>query len=66
MDIADASDDQVTKFTEHAMRLKRPEGPAPTGWCLWCEDPVENPKRWCCAECRDHYEHAARRFNGKA
>lgn len=27
-----------------------------TGECLWCEEPVSDNRRWCCAECRNEYE----------
>lgn len=27
-----------------------------TGACLFCEEPVEAPKRWCDAECRNEWE----------
>ena len=38
---------------EAALKLRKPEGPTPTGECLWCGEPVESPRRWCNAECRD-------------
>ena len=27
-----------------------------TGECLWCGEPVEQGRRWCCPECRDEWE----------
>lgn len=32
-----------------------------TGQCLWCEEDVESPKRWCDADCRDLWEKDKRR-----
>ena len=31
-----------------------------SGKCLWCEEPVQDNRRWCCAECRNDHE----KFNG--
>lgn len=33
-----------------------PQGPAPTGYCLWCGEPLMDARRWCSAECRDDFE----------
>ncbi len=38
-----------------ALKLRRPEGPAPTGYCLCCEAPLPLPQRWCNAECREDW-----------
>lgn len=35
---------------------RKPEGPQPTGYCHFCEEPLDPPKRWCDAECRDAME----------
>ena len=40
-----------------ALRVRKPEGPKPTGRCLWCDEPVEEGRRWCPrVECRDQWE----------
>lgn len=37
-----------------------PEGPAPTGECLWCGEPVASGRRWCGLECRDDWQRLSR------
>jgi len=27
-----------------------------TGFCFYCDEPVELPRRWCDAECRDEWQ----------
>lgn len=27
-----------------------------TGYCLFCNEPVSKPRRWCNAQCRDDWE----------
>jgi hypothetical protein len=44
-----------------AISLRRPEGPAATGECLECEEPVGAGVRWCCAGCRDDWQRLQRR-----
>lgn len=39
---------------------KAKDGPAFTGRCLYCTDPVPAPRRWCGAECRDDWEREQR------
>lgn len=34
--------------------------PTYTGHCLYCGEDVEEPHRWCSADCRDSYEHEMR------
>lgn len=29
------------------------------GTCLWCEEKIEVPKRWCSADCRDQWQRFA-------
>lgn len=35
---------------------RRPAGPQYTGVCHYCDDPVDAPRRWCNAFCRDFWE----------
>lgn len=28
----------------------------PTGFCLFCEEPVPENRRWCNADCRDDWQ----------
>ncbi len=39
-----------------ALLARKPEGPAATGECLECEEPVGTGVRWCCAACRDEWQ----------
>jgi hypothetical protein len=34
---------------------KRPEGPAASGHCLYCNARLPQPMRWCDAECRNEW-----------
>ena len=43
-------DDARRKFTRAA-----PQGPVATGFCLWCGEELDPPRRWCNAECRDEW-----------
>lgn len=40
---------------ERALKVRRPEGPAPVGVCLNCGEPLPEGQRWCDAECRDDW-----------
>lgn len=55
-DFADESGMLSEKLLNIALMNKRPEGPRVTGKCHFCGEPVEAPRRWCDAECRDLYE----------
>ena len=39
---------------------KKPEGPKPTGECLYCGERVPHPMRWCDADCRNSWEDTKR------
>ncbi len=34
----------------------KPAGPVATGECLFCQEPVLSPNRWCDAYCRDDWQ----------
>ena len=56
-DIVDQADVQVEYALKNALLQKKPEPSKKyTGYCWLCESPVEPPKRWCDAECRDKWE----------
>lgn len=61
MDEADRASQEVERELAEAMRLRRPAGPAPTGRCLYCDEIVEDQRRWCSIECREGWEKEARR-----
>jgi len=60
MDISDQATAREEQERERSMTLRRPPGPAATGWCLHCAVPVPEGYRWCGPECRDDWqiEHA--------
>lgn len=35
---------------------KKPPGPAATGFCLYCDEPVMEGDRWCSADHRDAWQ----------
>lgn len=39
-----------------ALRTRRPDGPAATGHCLNCGEPLTPGLRWCDCNCRDDWE----------
>lgn len=46
---------------QNALRVKKAEAPAPTGRCLYCDEILDDHKRWCDAEHRDLWEKETRR-----
>lgn len=59
--MADWIDDAQAENEAHLERCllhRRPEGPAPTGYCLnpTCELDLPDGQRWCDAQCRDEWE----------
>lgn len=55
-DNLDIASDYEELARTQALAFKKPVGPSPTGRCLYCDEPVDAPHRWCCAECRDGWE----------
>jgi hypothetical protein len=57
-DIVDTANDLVALSEELALREIRSKKPEATytGECLFCGDPLEEPRRWCDAEHRDRWE----------
>jgi len=60
-DIIDDANEQAELILALQLRQRRKEGQAPTGKCLWCDEPVADPRRWCDKECMEDYEHFNRR-----
>ena len=58
MDEADISDERETAILEASIAVVRQAPPEAreTGRCLWCGEPTETGRRWCCVECRDEWE----------
>lgn len=44
------------QFLAQALAVKRPVGPAATGWCLNCGEPLPAGMRWCDADCQHDWE----------
>lgn len=41
---------------EQALAMRKPEGPAATGFCLNCEEPLEDGRRWCDKDCSTDWQ----------
>ena len=52
MDESDQATDREIKDREMLMKLKKPEGPKATGFCLNCEEPLAPNIRWCDLFCQ--------------
>lgn len=55
-DDADRADALVQAMVEAGIAAATGPGPAATGECLWCGEPLPEPLRWCDAACRDDWE----------
>lgn len=55
-DDLDLASDREYLARHFAQSIRKPEGPAATGFCLYCEDFVVAPLRWCNADCRDDWQ----------
>lgn len=56
-DAADEAQQHIEAEQAHALaNLKRAHSPAATGKCLYCQEPLRPPARWCGAECRDGWQ----------
>lgn len=56
-DYADDASALEEVLTNAALASKKKEGPAATGCCLNCGEPLADGRRWCDAACRDDYEY---------
>ena len=43
------------------LTCKNAEGPAPTGFCLYCDEILNGTRRWCEVEHREQWQKEARR-----
>lgn len=50
--------DKINEFYQNQALSKRaPEGPPPTGRCLFCDEILtDTTRRWCGPECRDDWQ----------
>ena len=61
MDEIDRAQERDFLATQNAMRVRKAEGPAPTGCCLYCGETLSDQRRWCDAEHREQWEKETRR-----
>ena len=57
-DELDRAEEEIEMELAEALRIRKPYGPAPTGWCLWCGDAIEVGRRWCDHSCESSWEYA--------
>jgi hypothetical protein len=55
-DLFDQASDMEQLEREHAIAKARQRKSQYTGRCLYCNDVVEHPKRYCSPECRESGE----------
>jgi hypothetical protein len=55
-DIADLAQIQQEIQTARALKFRQSAGPAVTGYCLNCGEPLPDGRRWCDAACRDEWQ----------
>lgn len=55
-DFADLGAEREARDRALALQVRAPEGPAATGACLCCGEPLPEGLRWCDAECRDTWQ----------
>ena len=67
MDTIDKANEAAELFQQQALKRRKPEPPAPTGFCLNCGDPLEEKlshwcgmdgtqTRWCDLDCKHDWE----------
>ena len=57
-DLFDLATEREEMDRDIALRVRKPEGPKPTGHCLWCGEPTEDGWRWCDGNCRNRWQSA--------
>jgi hypothetical protein len=53
-DVASANEELARQSA--MITSRRPAGPAATGFCLHCGEPVEDGRRWCDGDHRDAWQ----------
>lgn len=57
MDDADITGERAEfDLVANLANSRKPIGPQPNGFCLFCEEPVPENHRWCDSSCRDLWE----------
>lgn len=61
MDEIDLAQERDFLATQNSMRMRKAEGPVATGRCLYCDEILDDQRRWCDAEHREQWQKEARR-----
>jgi len=56
MDVSDTATAREEIDRAIALQQRKPAGPTPTGFCLFCDAPLDQGERWCDTDCRDDWE----------
>ena len=66
MDVADEANEHIEREMQARMATHRGQELAPTGACLFCDEPLAHPLRFCDTSCRDGHDalQRARSRNG--
>ncbi len=64
-DDADLTQERIEHEMEAMLRQRRRAAPPACGACLWCEAPLPDGRRWCCADCRDDWQHFEERGHAR-
>lgn len=54
-DMAQRTEAQLEKVSRYKSQ-RHTANAEPTGFCLFCGDPVAENRRWCNADCRDDWQ----------
>lgn len=60
-DDLDRAEEEIEMELAEALRQRKPAGPAPTGYCHWCGDAIDNGMRWCDRACEASWEYETER-----
>ena len=58
-DDIDIANERAALRLKKQLEVRKPTGPAATGYCLNCDSPMESDiseRRWCDQECRDDWQ----------
>ena len=56
-DIADKAQEQMERLHQHMITNSVREVPTPTGFCLYCDERVDDGKLFCDKDCHEGYEY---------
>ena len=64
MDNIDRANRDMEMYEKHRPKFFKKEA-EPTGYCLFCDEPVPDNRRWCCPACRNMWEKLQKRMRHK-